>query len=307
MKFFPRILQYGILALTLLFLPLQAFAAPVVAVSIKPLHSLAAAVMQGMGEPALIVEGTGSEHGYQLRPKDARLLAGADIVFWAGEEMEGFLVKPLESLAARARQVALSQAPGVQLLDMRADGDFETHTHRETHNHHKDLHFWLDPQNAKAAVAQIAAVLAQADPANAARYSHNARAYNARLDALTADIARELAPVRGRPFIVFHDAYQYFERRFDIMAAGSVTLDPEHGVGAKRLAQVRRKVKTAGPVCVFSEPQFEPRLVMTVIEGTEAQTGVLDPLGADIAAGAGQYPALVRNLAASLKNCLSRE
>jgi len=306
MEFFPRILHYGVFALIMLFLPLQAFAVPVVAVSIKPLHSLAAAVMQEVGQPALIVEGMGSEHGYQLRPKDARLLARADIVFWAGQEMEGFLIKPLESLAPNARKIALSQAPGVHLLDMRDSGDFESHPHDETHNHYKDLHFWLDPQNAKAAVAQIAVVLAQADPANAVRYFQNAKAYNARLDILTEDIARELAPFRGRPFIVFHDAYQYFEQRFDIMAAGSVTVDPEHGVGAKRLAQMRGKVRMAGPVCVFSEPQFEPRLVATVIEGTAAKTGVLDPLGADIAAGAGQYPALVRNLAASLKNCLSR-
>jgi len=296
--------------------PPGAVAAPSVAVSIKPLHSLVAAVMDRVGEPVLIVQGAGSEHGYQLRPDDAKTLAGSDIVFWVGPQMETFLVKPLKNLSADAETVALVRSPGVHLLDMRDGGSFEPHDHSHEHDedhareehghHHQDLHFWLDPQNVGAAVRAIADVLAAKDPANARHYHSNARAYEQRLDSLTAEVDRKLAPFRGQPFIVFHDAYQYFEKRFGMPAAGSITVSPEQAPGVRRIEEIRTKVKEINSVCVFSEPQFEPRLVKTVTEGTGARTGVLDPLGADIKPGPEQYFTLIRNLAASLKNCLAR-
>lgn len=294
---------------------------PRVAVSIKPLQSLAAAVMQGAGQPELIVQGAGSEHGYQLRPRDAKILSRAEIIFWAGPQMEVFLQKPLQVLAPQAEIIALADAPHMVLWPLRAGGAFEPHEHdhdaadgaeaheEHSHNHsaeEEDLHFWLDPRNAAAAVFAIADTLARKDPARAALYRRNAEAYAARLNALTAAVQAELAPVRGRPFIVFHDAYQYFERRFAVFAAGSVTVNPEQAPGAKRLAQIRAKITALPAVCIFSEPQFPPRLVQTLTADTKARTGVLDPLGSDLPSGPDQYITLIQNLTDNLTACLSK-
>ena len=170
-----------------------------------------------------------------------------------------------------------------------------------------DMHFWLDPKNAKLMVTQIATSLAQADPANASTYQTNAEAQLVRLDELEAEIDAMLAPVKDKPFIVFHDAYQYFERRFAMPAAGSITVSPETPPGARRIAELQAKVKAVGATCVFAEPQFEPALVDVVIEGTEAKAGVLDPEGAALKDGPELYFELIDNLAAALKDCLSPE
>jgi len=281
---------------------------PQVAVSIRPVHSLVAAVMEGVGSPSLIVKGTGSEHGYALRPDDARTLANADIVFWIGPQMETFLQRPLETLSTKAQKIELGEAPGVEHVEMREGGTFEAHSHDHDHDHahehEEDLHIWLDPVNAKAAVAEIARVLAATDPENAETYNSNASEYEKRLDALVVKINEELAPVRGQPFIVFHDAYHYFEKRFDIYAAGSITVSTAQSPSAQRVAEIRDKVHELKAACVFSEPQFESRLVDTVIEGTDAKTGILDPLGFDIEEGPDQYLRMIENIATSLKACL---
>jgi len=289
--------------------------APQVAVSIKPVHSLVSAVMEGVGTPQFIVKGTGSEHSYVLRPEDARILAGADIVFWVGPGMETFLQRPLDNLAQNAQKIELFEAPGIEHVAMREGGTFEAHTHDHDHDEghahdaaheheEEDLHFWLDPVNAKAALAEIARVLVQKDPENADSYSKNVAAYEKRLDDLVVRINAQIEPVRGKSFIVFHDAYHYFEKRFDIPAAGSITVSTAQAPGAQRVAEIRDKVRALKTACVFSEPQFEPRLVSTVIEGTDTKTGVLDPLGFDIDEGPEQYIKLIENIASSLKQCL---
>lgn len=169
------------------------------------------------------------------------------------------------------------------------------------------MHIWLDPQNAKAIVATVAATLSEADPANAARYEANAAAMKQKLDALTTELDELLAPVKGKPFIVFHDAYQYMEKRFDLSAAGSITVTPEVQPGAARLTELQEKIRTLGATCVFSEPQFEPRLVNIVIEGTPARSGVLDPLGAELDAGPEMYFDLMRQNALALVDCLTAQ
>lgn len=297
-----------------------------VAASIKPVHSLVSAVMDGVGTPSLIVSSTGSEHAYSLKPSEAQALDSADVVFFVGHGMETFLEKPLETLAADAKVVALEDLPGIEKLPFREGGPFEAHAHDEhdghahdggdhahegeAHEHAEgefDLHFWLDPVNAKAITAGIASTLAEADPDNAARYRANAEAYGKRLDELTTELTATLAPVKGKPFIVFHDAYQYFEKRFGLAAAGSITVNPEVAPGAQRVGEIQAKVRELGVGCVFSEPQFEPKLVDTVIEGSGARTGVIDPLGSTLADGPELYPQLIRDLANSLKSCLSQE
>jgi zinc transport system substrate-binding protein len=284
-------------------------AAPDVVVSIKPIHSLVAGVMAGVGEPQLIVSGGSSPHVYSLRPSDARKLDGAQLVFWVGPILEGFLEKPLTSLAGKAEIVELDYAPGVALLPARhgggweADGDEHAHAASAAE---QDGHLWLDPENAKAIVRLAEAKIAALDPANAPRYASNAAALAQRLDALDARLRQRLAPVRGRPFVVFHDAYQYLERRYGLKAIGSITVSPEHLPGAQRIQAIHAKVAALGAACVFSEPQFEPRLVGTVIEGTHARTGVLDPEGASLHAGPELYFTLVDDLADALVTCLGQ-
>lgn len=307
------LVPFALLSTALLTNP--AWAAPNVVASIKPVHSLVASVMAGVGEPTLIVKGSASPHTYALRPSDAGALESADIVFWTGHGMELFLGDALESLAADATVVELAEAPGITLLPTREGGAFEAHVHAEDdHDHHEDehgheheegdMHFWLDPQNAKLMVTQIAATLADADSANAATYQANADAQLLRLDQLEAELTATLAPVADKPFVVFHDAYQYFEARFGLTLAGSVTVTPDVTPGAARIDELKAKVAQLGATCVFAEPNFEPTMISAIIEGTEAKSGTLDPEGGALSEGIDLYPNLLRGLAASLVDCL---
>ncbi len=329
--------------------PASASAEIKVVASIKPVHSLVAAVMEGVGEPGIIVDGAASPHTYALKPSQAGMLADADVVFWIGPELEAFLEKPLATIAGKATAVELLEAPGLKTLPLREGGTFEAHDHGDHHDGEEghaghdhaghdhdghdhdghdhaehaegghdhasgeehghghgefDAHVWLDPQNAKAMVKAIAAALSKADPAQAATFEANAAAVAARLDALQDDVAATLAPVAGKPFVVFHDGYHYFENRFGLAAAGSITVSPEVMPGAERIAAIRAKLAGLDAACVFAEPQFEPKLIGTVTEGSRARTGVLDPLGADLADGPDLYFSLVRNLGASFSECL---
>ena len=287
----------------------SADAANVVA-TVKPIHSLVAAVMAGVGEPHLIVRGSASPHTYSLRPSDAVALREAAVVFWVGPHLETFLTAPLKTIAVNARIIALGTIPGVEHLPMRMSGSFEAHDHNgetsgEREHEAPDTHIWLDPLNAKAMLRSIAGALVTVDPGHADIYRANENAMARRLDALVVDVDAALATVRGRPFIVFHDAYHYFERRFRIEAAGSITVSPDIMPGARRLSEIRDTVRTFGAACVFSEPQFEPSLIRVVTEGSPARTGILDPLGAALTPGPALYETLIRNMAAALTDCLS--
>ena len=301
-----------------------AFADVRVVTSIKPVHSLVAAVMQGVGTPDLIVEGAGSPHTYALKPSQAKQLQEADLVFWMSHDLEAFLEKSIDGIATKAVSVPLMESHGLMTLGFREGGAFDDHGHDEHEKHDKDddhdhekhddhdehdhgevdPHVWLDPENAKAMVHEIEEALAKADPANAATYESNAEAVMAKLDSLVAEIDSELQPVKGRGYIVFHDAYQYFENRFGVSAIGSITVSPEVLPGAERISDLQEKVRSLDATCVFSEPQFEPKLVATVTENTNARFGVIDPLGAAIDEGPNLYFTLIRNMASSLKNCL---
>lgn len=313
-----------------------------VVASIKPVHSLVAAVMEGVGEPGLIVEGAGSPHNYALKPSQAQMLESANVVFWVGHELEAFLEKPLETIAAKAKTVELIDAHNLVKVEFREGGAFDDHGHEEEaghddhdkgkkaeaghddhdHDHDKkktaeagheghahgkfDPHIWLDPVNAKALVHEIEEALVEADPDNAGKYKANAETVMAKLDALIIEVSADLKPVHDKGFIVFHDAYRYFEKRFDVTAAGSITISPEVMPGAERITEIRTKVQKLGATCVFAEPQFEPKLVSTVTEGTQAKSGVLDPLGAGLDTGPELYFQLIRNMATSFRTCLSK-
>lgn len=380
-----------------------ASAAPKVVVSIKPLHSLVAGVMKGVGEPHLLIKGAASPHTFSLKPSDAREIERARVIFWVGELLAPSLERPLEVLPKRAEVVAMTEIKGLKLLKIREGGLWEAHDdhhdehghgkakddhhddhkhakakddhhddhkhgkakddhhdehkhakgkddhhddhkhekakddhhddhkhgkakddHHDEHKHekakedhhdekagdhhgHLDAHAWLDPIYAKKWVHEITHELEEVDPANGEKYEANEKRLMARLDALHEELKSALAPLKGAPYIVFHDAYQYFEKRYGLNAIGSVTLSPEIKPGAARLVEIRKKVRDTKSICVFSEPQFQPKLVKVVMEGTGAGTGVLDPLGADIPAGEDAYFTLLRNMAKSLKGCLSRK
>ena len=318
--------------------------APSVVVSIKPIHSLVSAIMQGVGEPSLIVEGAASPHTYSLKPSNAAALQDADVIFWVGHGLEAFLEKPLESLGGKATVVELEDAPGLEKLPFREGGPFEAHTHEgeeghdhahedhshdtDGHDHAKeaeghehggeagheghehgefDMHLWLSPENARAIAAEAAKILAEKDPANAETYNRNLAGLNDKLAALDKELAETVAPIKDKPFIVFHDAYQYFEHHYGVLAAGSITVSPETLPGAERLTQIRDKVKTLGATCVFAEPQFEPKLVNVVIEDTPAKSGTLDPEAATLDPGPDLYFTLMKSIATSLRDCLGKD
>ena len=350
--------------------------APAAVASIKPIHSLLAGVMDGVGRPALLVPGGASPHTFSLRPSDAKALEDAGIVVWVGEDLESFLVQPLDALASDAYILELSRAEGITLLRMReggawdehddhgeggemeededhaeehedegehhddkdeeegehhddeegdedegehhdeeegdrhADGDDEeggVHVHHEDgHEHHTgeyNMHLWLDPANAEVIVDSMAGALSRLDPERTGVYEENAAAVKARLRALDEELEEAFAPVQDRGFIVFHDAWQYLDTRYGLRAVGSVTVSPDQAPGAARLAEIREKIVEAEATCVFAEPQFEPRLVRTLVEGTGAATGTLDPLGAALEDGPDLYFDLMRENARAFRAC----
>ena len=306
-----------------------------VVTSIKPVHSLVSGVMQGVGSPTVIIEGAGSPHTYSLKPSQAKQLQDADLVFWMGDELETFLEGPIQNIAQNAKSIKLIDSHGLKKIKFREGGMFDEHDDHDDHDDHDkeknakddhddhghdkhakddhddhghgefDPHVWLDPINAKAVVHEIEEALVKADPKNAKKYEANAVRMAGKLDQLVTELRVQLQPVQGKGFIVFHDAYQYFEQRFGVAAIGSITVSPEVIPGAERVKDLREKITDLRATCVFSEPQFEPKLLRTLVDGTGAQTGVLDPLGSSLTKGPDLYFELVREMARSLKECLS--
>ncbi|WP_261399872.1 zinc ABC transporter substrate-binding protein [Leisingera daeponensis] len=347
---------------------------PRVAADIAPVHGLVARVMQGLGEPALVVPPGASPHGYAMRPSEARALDQADVVFWLGGALTPWLEGPLEELAGDAHRIELLEAAGTTVLPFREGARFEAHAHDEEHADHgehedhkehddhgheehaeghgdhadhgghedhdghgheghaedhaaagnhddheghdhghgdahghphegADPHAWLLPANARAWLDVIAEELAEHDPANAAAYRANAEAGKQEIADAAASISAQLEPFRAKQFIVFHDAYQYFEQGFGLSAAGAISLSDAVKPSPARIAEIRDVVVERGVSCVFSEPQFNPGLVATVLDGTGAGAAVLDPLGAKLEPGPQFYPALLQDIGAAIAAC----
>lgn len=288
-----------------------------VVVTIKPLHALVAQVMAGVGVPVLLVKGLASAHTYALRPSEVRALHDADLFVRMSETVEPFTARIVRSLPDTVEVVTLQEAPRLRLLSRRTHATFERHAHGNAdsadHSHiHAsspsdavDGHAWLDPDNAVAMVDRIEQALSAKDPANAATFKANANALRAKLAALAAELDRALEPIASRPYIVFHDSIQYLERRYGLNVVGSISISPEVPASGKRLTELRRKIDELGAVCVFTEPQFDTRLVENLIEGTSARSGTLDPEGGRLEPGPDLYFALMRQLAGDLKGCLS--
>ena len=282
---------------------------PQVATDIPPVHSLVSQVMGDLGTPKLIVPPGTSPHGYAMRPSEARALQNADVTFWMGPDLTPWLGRAIKSLTGNAINVALSNSEDLVRHPFRTGATFDSHDHHDHGDHgdeHEGLdpHLWLDPDNARILLGVISSTLAGLDPTHADTYRANAAQAKKAIAALTHELDAALQPIRGRPFIVFHDAYQYFEHRFNVDASGSVALGDASSPGPARIAAIRQKVQTLGAHCVFSEPQFRSKIITTVIEGTTARSATLDPLGATLKPGPELYSQLLRNLGDNLLTCL---
>tara|TARA_A200000113_G_scaffold89689_1_gene80210 strand:- start:1114 stop:2082 length:969 start_codon:yes stop_codon:yes gene_type:complete len=314
------------LIITLSFLTLfsQAYAEIKVVASIKPIHSLASYLMDGVKKPDLIVDGYASPHGFAMKPSHAKMLQEADLIFWVGEDIESFLVKPLGSIAKKAEKIELMEIRGINKLKFRERNIFEGHDdhgHKEDdHDDHAkkedghddhgheghahgefDPHIWLDPLNAKKILKEMAKHLIENDQANESIYKENLKKANKDLDKLVKQVKSELN--KDFKSIVFHDAYQYFEKRFKVNVLGAFTVNTDVLPGAEQLSEIREIIEHEKVTCVFSEPQFNPNIINAVAKDTNIKTGVLDPLGATLNPGKGLYFDLISNMAKSFKGC----
>ncbi|AFS47384.1 periplasmic solute-binding family protein [alpha proteobacterium HIMB5] len=325
-----------------------------VVTSIKPIHSLASYLMDGVAKPDLIVDGYASPHGFALKPSHAKMLQSADLIFWVGEDLENFLEKPLNSIAKKAEKIELLEIKGLTKLKFRERNIFDEHddhghddhakkedehddhdhdkeSHKEDehddHDHDKeshkedehddhdhdehgheghahgeyDPHIWLDPMNAKLILSEMAEHLIENDQKNEAKYKANLKKAHKDLDKLTKKVKSELN--KDFKSIVFHDAYQYFEKRFDVNVLGAFTVNTDVMPGAEQLAEIREIIEHDKVSCVFSEPQFNPDIIKAVAKDMNIQTGVIDPLGATLNPGKDLYFDLISNMSKSFKGC----
>jgi len=293
-----------------------------VVTSIKPIHSLASYLMDGIGKPELIVDGYASPHGFSMKPSHAKMLQNADLIFWVGEDLENFLEKPLKSIAKKAEKIELIEIKGLNVLKFRERNIFDEHDHddhghddhgkkeddHDDHDEHEghahgefDPHIWLDTMNAKAMLNEMAEHLIENDPKNEAKYKSNLDKALKDIDKLTIEVMTELN--NSVSSIVFHDAYQYFEKRFNVNVLGAFTVNTDVMPGAEQLAEIREIIEHDKVACVFSEPQFNPDIINAVAKDMKIKTGVLDPLGATLDSGKDLYLKLIRNMSASFKGC----
>ncbi len=308
----PATVRFALAAIFAAALSSPSLASPKVVATIKPIHSIAANVMAGVAEPKLLLDAALSEHTAQLTPSQVEAMHNADLIIVVGENLEAFLHKALENPDIAKKLFEAGELPGLKVLPVRSGGLWEPHHDEEGEEHHKgeeehyegeaegahadhdehggsDPHIWMDPENVKVIANELAKALSDIDMENAAKYQANAGKFAADLDALSQELATAVKPVRDKRFIVFHDAYQYFETRFGMSPAGSITVNPEVMPGARRIKEIHDRIAETGSVCVFAEPQFESKYVETVIEGTKAKASVLDGLGAKEPAGPAAY------------------
>ncbi len=270
-------------------------AQPAVIVSVAPLHSAVSAVMQGVGTPELLLNPAVSVHDYHLKPSDMQRLAKADILFWGGPALESFLQKPLVSAGLSDKNVAFL-----------ADPRLKTYPFRSASTADVDGHFWLDPENMAQAARIAAEKLAISDPAHAVLYSENADRFEQQMRELKENGQSKLQAYLDRPYVTFHDAYQYFEKSFHLTPIGFVFVDPHHAGSAGHIAGLREKIRQAGKVCLFAEPQFSDKRIKIVAEDLPVIFGTLDPSGVNLKPGVGFYAELMNNLFESFAGCFSR-
>ena len=340
-------------AISLLLFMSYANAETKVITSIKPLHSLVSYVMDGIGAPDILVDGSSSPHTFQLKPSHATMLQEADVIFWIGEDLESFLETPLESIARNSKHIALMESDEIKLLKFREKNIFSGHDEHEEradeheghddhdeheehadeheghddHDEHEehadehgdeheghddhdehghahgeyDMHFWLDPEIAKTIIKIVTRELSELDPTNASTYKSNSIKALNEIDQLISNAKSKIN--RDAKYVVFHDAYQYFEKRFGVEVIGALTVNPEVLPGAKQLAEIREVIEHENVNCLFSEPQFNPSIAETIARDTGIKAAILDPLGAELDPGKDLYFDLIGDIASSFESC----
>lgn len=301
---------------------------PRVVTDIAPIHSLVAMVMDGVGEPGLLIPQNASAHEYAMRPSEAKALQEANLVVYLGHDMTPWMEPLFETVAASADALDLSKVDGVLQLSYREGPVFGDHDDHEGHDDHEkeghdeheeeghddheghdhggnDPHMWLDPANALVWLDAIASELGHLDPQNAAFYSANAKSAKEEITHEAHHIEDQLKSVQGRGFLVFHDAYQYFENRFGISATGSISLTDASKPSAKRLQELKHHFEEEGIRCILSEPQYSSKLINSVFGGYKPHIGEVDPIGVDLRLGPGLYPKLLANLALGIAECVN--
>jgi len=296
------------LTLFVAFIAFSAHADVHVLTSIKPLQQIAAAVQEGVGSPEVLLPPGASPHHYALRPSDVRRVAEADLLYWIGADMEGFLPKVLTSRSKTT--VAVQSLPGMKLRHFGED----SHSHDEDHDDHDhdhrpgslDAHLWLSSVNARVIAGKMAADLASVDPANADRYTRNLATFTQRLDALDTRIKARVAGVAGKPYFVFHEAFDYFEAEYGLKHTGVFSVASEVQPGAQHVAAMRKRLQEVGKTCVFSEPPLRPRLAETLTAGLPVRLAELDALGGTDPVDAQGYERLLDKLGGDLASCLEQ-
>ena len=290
----------------------QAANAAVVA-SLKPLGFIASAIADGVTDTEVLLPDGASEHDYSLRPSDVKRLQGADLVVWIGPEMEAFMEKSAKNIP-NEKQVTIAQLKDVKPLLMKgADDDDDDHGHGDAHgeksdehHHHGDynMHLWLSPEIARASAVAIHEKLVELMPQSRAKLDANLKDFEAQLASTETQVGNELAPLKGKGYFVFHDAYGYFEKQFGLTPLGHFTVNPEIQPGAQRLHEIRTQLVEQKATCVFAEPQFRPAVVESVARGTSVRMGTLDPLGTNIKLGKTSYSEFLNQLANQYASCL---
>ena len=303
--------------------------------TIQPINSLVNAVIGNTGKTISLIPAKASPHEYKLKPSDTKKLQNANIIFFVSDHLETSLTKVFKNLPKNIKIINLMEDAGIKHLAIRDNEAWERHDHHHRHGDHDDydkhvkkdddhdhdkhskkhddhddhekeddVHIWLSPDNAVKIIKKINKELSLFFPENAKTYNQNANQMIKKINQLKVELKKELLGIKDEPFIVFHDAYQYFETSFDLNAVGSVALEGDIASSPKQISFIKDKIVKLKASCVFQEPQFDSRLVQIVVESTNAQIGILDPLGVNIKSGENFYLQLLKNMAKSLKDCL---
>ncbi|EKY4196481.1 zinc ABC transporter substrate-binding protein ZnuA [Vibrio harveyi] len=269
--------------------------------SIKPIQMITTELTEGVTATDVLLQNNASPHDYALRPSDVQKVAAADLVIWYGHDLEPFLEKVVTD---RGNTLTLSQIPG---LSLREFGSEHSHDH-DGHDHGThDPHFWLGVETVQQVANAIAHKLAEVDPVHADTYANNLKKFEVKLNATDSEIKQQLAPVKDKGYFVFHDAYGYFEERYGLNQMGHFTVSPDRKPGAKTLIRIRKTLGTGDVACVFSEPQFTPAVIESVMRGSDVRSGVLDPLGSEVEVKSGSYFEFLKGMSNSFSQCLSEK
>ena len=275
--------------------------------SIKPVHSMVAAIMHGVGRPDLLLTSNQSPHHYSLKPSERRLLAHADLIFWIGPNLESFLPRLFSSLDKEITLISLIDTSGLTLHALRQPGhhaDDATHDTQEGNQLNRiDAHIWLNTHNIELMLDEITRQLVNADPDNAQQYKNNNNALHNKVEDLRTELT-SLLKEKQRPFLTYHDGYQYFETEFNLKNAGFVSIDPELRPSAHHIQTLKETMHEHSIQCIFYDAPFEPPIIGSLLHDDNAKAVELDPTGLRLPAGKETLFQIMLSLGKKFHDCL---